>query len=613
MVSEWCNSTGFICLYCPYFPSDCGYDHATAGHKTRQNAVDFTGCLAHVEVTYLCVTQKIIRIRGYFDHNEGCKTAVITRFPAVPLHPAVYEIALQQLKDGATLTDVQDRNRALVQSASYRGQPKDLKQSPYRWLLRGKDTRSLYRQFNRMQGIKVTEQAHINVDEWLDSKSPQYSQTLRDAIFHYSPRATREERFEVCVATLDMREAAWKYGHESQIILDGTFGVCDKKILLFIVMGVDERGKGVPLAFLLFSAPSGNRHTAAGYNTEVIARLLGEWKKSLGERDGKAFEAWVAITDTDLMERGALLIVFPRIWLLICKFHIRQSWRNHRNKELKGDSPLYIDVKNQLRKVEQCLIHTTSLDKAQAIIRDEAEVLDVVKRQGHVAVAEKGLKHLNNYLLGYWCTESLWCSWSDYGRQVAANILNCPLEGVLPTTNHLESFNGILKRKHLRRWQRGGRRLRVDVLLKLLITKIFPSIFEQRLAEQNDKSIWESQMGAIPGGEALLQQKLATRAGPITPTIAYLCPDESRDAAAVQLLDNNQIEIPSLEPSGLVFVCHSSLALDFEKNPVSYKVKLGLDQLASCECQDFVMRGGACKHTVQFQSIRQSRVTADFG
>jgi hypothetical protein len=99
-----------------------------------------------------------------------------------------------------------------------------------------------------------------------------------------------------------MREAAWKYSHESQIILDGTFGVCDKKILLFIVMGVDERGKGIPLTFLLFSAPSGNRHTAAGYNTEVIARLLEEWKKSMGKRDGKAFEAWVAITDTDLME-----------------------------------------------------------------------------------------------------------------------------------------------------------------------------------------------------------------------------------------------------------------------------------------------------------------------
>jgi len=103
-------------------------------------------------------------------------------------------------------------------------------------------------------------------------------------------------------------------------------------------------------------------------------------------------------------------------------------------------------------------------------------------------------------------------------------------------------------------------------------------------------------MGSIPGGEALLKQKLAARSGPITPTFAYLCPNESRDEAAAQLLGNNRIDIPSLDPSGLVFKCHSSLALDCEKNPVSYKVRLGLDQLASCECQDFTTRGGACKH-----------------
>ena len=80
------------------------------------------------------------------------------------------------------------------------------------------------------------------------------------------------------------------------------FGVCDKKILLFIIMGIDENKKGIPLAFLLFSVPSGNRHTAAGYNTKIIAKLIEEWKKSLGTQKGKEFEAWVAITDTDLME-----------------------------------------------------------------------------------------------------------------------------------------------------------------------------------------------------------------------------------------------------------------------------------------------------------------------
>jgi len=372
--------------------------------------VDFTGCLAHAEITYLQSTQKILRIRGYFHHNEGCKKALIARFPAVPLHPAVYEVALRQLKEGCTLTDLQERNRVMVQSVAYRDQPADLSKSTYRWHLRDGDSRSLYRQFNRLQGIKITEQAHLNIDEWLDPDSAQFNQTLRDAVFHYSPRATHGERFEVCIATPEMREAAWKYAHQSQIILDGTFGICDKKILLFIIMGLDENKKGVPLAFLLFSAPSGNRHTAAGYNTEIIARLIDQWKKSLGTQNGKEFEAWVAITDTDLMERGALLIVFPRIWLLICKFHIQQSWRNHRNKELKGDSLLHIDVKNRLHRVEERLIHTVSLEEARTIILEEAEVLEEVKRQGHITIAEKGLKHLNDYLLGYWCTESLWCS-----------------------------------------------------------------------------------------------------------------------------------------------------------------------------------------------------------
>jgi hypothetical protein len=106
-----------------------------------------------------------------------------------------------------------------------------------------------------------------------------------------------------------------------------------------------------------------------------------------------------------------------------------------------------------------------------------------LKTRGYAGIAEKGLKHLQEYLLGYWTTEILWRSWSDFGRQVAAKILGCPFEGVLPTTNHLESFNGLLKRKHLRRWQHGGCRLRLNVLLKLLIMKVLPSIFEQRAVD----------------------------------------------------------------------------------------------------------------------------------
>ena len=87
----------------------------------------------------------------------------------------------------------------------------------------------------------------------------------------------QNEQLKVCISTLEMGEAAWKYAHRKQIIIDGTFGVCSSCMLLFIAMGVDEDWKGVPLALFLFSAPMGNRVTHAGYNQEILQELLEKW------------------------------------------------------------------------------------------------------------------------------------------------------------------------------------------------------------------------------------------------------------------------------------------------------------------------------------------------
>ncbi|KAJ7934995.1 hypothetical protein B0H13DRAFT_1512496, partial [Mycena leptocephala] len=86
------------------------------------------------------------------------------------------------------------------------------------------------------------------------------------------------------------------------------------------------------------------------------------------------------------------------------------------------------------------------------------------------------------YLSRYWLSFDLWASWSDFGCYTAAGILGCEFDGVLPTTNDLEPFNGLLKRKHFRRWQRGGQGLRVDVLIKIL-----PAVFEQRRMQHAER------------------------------------------------------------------------------------------------------------------------------
>ena len=68
----------------------------------RHAAYDFTGCLAHADVTYLDKpeTRVIIRVFGCFDHNEDCQTSHLVRYPPIPIHEHVIEVALRQLRLG---------------------------------------------------------------------------------------------------------------------------------------------------------------------------------------------------------------------------------------------------------------------------------------------------------------------------------------------------------------------------------------------------------------------------------------------------------------------------------------------------------------------------------
>jgi hypothetical protein len=194
----------------------------------------------------------------------------------------------------------------------------------------------------------------------------------------------------------------------------------------------------------------------------------------------------MAITDTDLKECGALIAVTPSIWLLICRFHLRQSRKNHRNKLLKGKGVLKMDLKYHMKQLEDSLVKTQTIEEARKLLASER---DLLTQLGSRKPIRKALEHVD-YLRDYWTTDNLWKSWSDYGRKVAASLLGCEMEGVIPMTNHLESFNGVLKRKHLRQWKNRGQRIRVDILIQVLITHILPSIFQEwRLYQEQEQHI----------------------------------------------------------------------------------------------------------------------------
>lgn len=257
------------------------------------------------------------------------------------------------------------------------------------------------------------------------------------------------------------------------------------------------------------------------------------------------------------------------------------------------------DLKGRLRKLEEALVSSVIYSDALQLVTDEEERLKAYKAETTTELSpafDGALAHLK-YLREFWLDEHLWKDWSGYARQEAARILGCSVDGVLPTTNHLESFNRVLKYRHLPTAQRGGRRLRVDVLLQQLVTKILPSIFEFRALEEQEETRWEAQLRRLPGGEALLEARKKREAADL-PSVAYLYADPRRDAAAANLLENKQVGHPEFKSETLTFhfTCYSSLATPSDPNPTSYQVCLGIRGTALCGCPDFCNRGGACKH-----------------
>lgn len=300
------------------------------------------------------------------------------------------------------MTEIQERNREMVAARRYRDQTDSIGQ--YRFLQRRYDSSSLYNQYYRAQGINMKEQPHLNIHSWLNPESPSYNAELAQAIFHYSARTEKQNRLEVCIATNEMKQAAWRYGHRKQILLDGTFGVCDRRLLLFVVMGVDERNHGIPLAFLLFSAPTWNKFTCAGYDTSILVKLLSQWRDAVTAYGQKEFKPAVAITDTDFKERGALLDVFRDIRLLICRFHLRQSWANHRSRALRGNSAGTSTIRDRLVALENQLVHSTDFTRAWDLVHQEISELNrFAANHTYAAAAQKGLTHVQ-YLSSYWMT-----------------------------------------------------------------------------------------------------------------------------------------------------------------------------------------------------------------
>lgn len=184
----------------------------------------------------------------------------------------------------------------------------------------------------------------------------------------------------------------------------------------------------------------------------------------------------------------------------------------------------------------------------------------------------------------------------------ASNILNIPVEGVIPTTNHLESSNSILKMKHIHRWQRSGRRLRLDLFVYLLAAQIVPHIFKLHSSLDEYHHWLSHQFQAEAGGVDLVTRHCPAAALHVTqsaPTVAWWpadgpvqhCNEVVHMVSHSQLTDVHWIDIYTVCGQ-----CASSAADIRAATYLRYDVQISTQGWASCMCLAFTQNGIACKH-----------------
>ncbi|PKC08250.1 hypothetical protein RhiirA5_477730 [Rhizophagus irregularis] len=91
---------------------------------------------------------------------------------------------------------------------------------------------------------------------------------------------------------------------------------------------LDEQNKGIPIGYLLFSAAGGTHKASSSYNHIILKELLLYYKHRLEQEKWYKFTQKVAMTDCDHKERKALIEVWPDIHLILCLFHVSQSWED---------------------------------------------------------------------------------------------------------------------------------------------------------------------------------------------------------------------------------------------------------------------------------------------
>lgn len=226
------------------------------------------------------------------------------------------------------------------------------------------------------------------------------------------------------------------------------------------------------------------------------------------------------------------------------------------------------------------------------------------------------------YIRDTWMPKAMWESWSRKGQIDGASRMGVTVDEVLPTTNHLESFNGSLKKSHLPEVQHSGARLRFDILIFHLTGNILPRVYAHHRMLIGYGAWKVERFRNAAGGADLsrIQRSSISLSNPqhsvpqqSSRPLAWYSPDPARDGEAEGILCRQLLRpIVASRPFELWAQCQSSSsisALSSVPSPI-YWLTIYPSGPATCTCPDWMFQGGACKHLRAFKQLIQSWQTS---
>ena len=234
----------------------------TKGVGKSKHQWDFVSCPVYVEIRTEISTGNYLKAEGVLCHTESCIQSKPIAPSILNIHPAVKEMALNLLALNVSSSRILIDNQNFIEEKCQG----NVILGNYRLLLKPSDISNIMRNFRKSNlNINTRVQVEQSIDNLLNKKSNEQDLSLCEACFHYIPRTESNERLEIGLSTQEQRDLAWKYGHNQLLLLDGTFGVCNRKILFFIFLILDSQKQGIPVAYFLFLPPS-NKQVSSGYD-----------------------------------------------------------------------------------------------------------------------------------------------------------------------------------------------------------------------------------------------------------------------------------------------------------------------------------------------------------